>query len=224
MSTDNADLVAAIAVTRFGLGARPGEIAEARPNPKAWLKAQVTRPAAPQPAGPLEGSAARFAAFREYRQTSAPKVLAAEGTEAKAVITRQQAIGANEELLARTQLAARTEAPFAERWALFWANHFTVSATKAVTAPLVGPFEREVIRPHAFDTFESMLTASSAHPAMLLYLDQARSVGPGSMGIMRTRRVGQGKRDLGLNENLAREIMELHTVGLDSGYAQADVT
>jgi uncharacterized protein (DUF1800 family) len=224
LSTNNADLAAAIAVTRFGLGARPGEIATARENPKAWLKAQVTRPSAPQPEGPLEDSAARFAAYKEYRQTSSPKAIAVASGDAKALMTRQQAIGTNDELLARAQLAAHTDAPFAERWSLFWANHFTVSATKAATAPLVGPFEREVIRQHAFDTFESMLTASSAHPAMLLYLDQAQSVGPDSMGLMRARPAAAGRRDLGLNENLAREIMELHTVGLGSGYGQADVT
>lgn len=224
LSTDNADLSAAIAVTRFGLGGRPGEIAQARVNPKAWLKAQITRPSAPQPEGPLEDSATRFATYRDYRQTSAPKALAAGEIDAKAVMTRQQALGTNDELLARAQLAARTDAPFAERWALFWANHFTVSATKAATAPLVGPFEREVIRQHAFGAFEDMLTASSTHPAMLLYLDQAQSVGPDSPGVMRTRQALGPRRALGLNENLAREIMELHTVGLGSGYDQADVT
>jgi uncharacterized protein (DUF1800 family) len=227
LSTDNPDLNAAIAATRFGLGARPGEIARARSNPKAWLKAQITPPAAPQPAGNLEDSAARFVAYREFRQAGKGLKLAAGNGTPQELMNRQQVIGAGDELLARADLAARTDAPFAERWVMFWANHFTVSATKGVTAPLVGPFEREVIRKHAFDRFENLLVASSSHPAMLLYLDQAQSVGPNSPGLTWVSFRGtslQGKRSAGLNENLAREIMELHTVGVNGGYSQADVT
>jgi uncharacterized protein (DUF1800 family) len=226
--TDNPDLTAAIAVTRFGLGARPGEIAKARPNPKAWLKGQITPPAAPQPDGKLEGSATRFVAYQQFRQSGKNLKLAAGNGTPQELMNRQQVIGAGDELLARAQLASRTDAPFAERWVMFWANHFTVSAVKGITAPLVGPFEREVIRIHAFDRFESLLVASSSHPAMLLYLDQSQSVGPDSPGLMqvgfRGARQQLGKRSAGLNENLAREIMELHTVGVGAGYSQSDVT
>jgi uncharacterized protein (DUF1800 family) len=227
LSTDNPDLNAAIAVTRFGLGARPGEIAKARPNPKAWLKAQITPPSAPEPAGKLEDSATRFAAYQQFRKTRINLKLAAGAGTPQELMNRQQVVGAGDELLARAQLASRTDAPFAERWVMFWANHFTVSAIKGVAAPLVGPFEREVVRKHAFDRFETMLVASSSHPGMLLYLDQAQSVGPDSPGLMQVSRRGIGggaKRSAGLNENLAREIMELHTVGVNSGYGQADVT
>jgi uncharacterized protein (DUF1800 family) len=119
-------------------------------------------------------------------------------------------------MAARGRLAASTPAGFRERWALFWANHFTVSATKGQVAPIAGSFEREAIRPHVFGPFEDLLLASSQHPAMLLYLDQATSIGPNSQA-------GQ-RRKAGLNENLGREIMELHTVGVDAGYTQADVT
>jgi uncharacterized protein (DUF1800 family) len=121
-----------------------------------------------------------------------------------------------DEILARAGLAAATPAPFRERWTLFWANHFTVSTTKPEAAALAGPFEREAIRPHVFGRFEDLLVASSAHPGMLVYLDQARSAGPDSLA-------GE-RRNVGLNENLGREIMELHTVGPDAGYTQADVT
>jgi uncharacterized protein (DUF1800 family) len=124
--------------------------------------------------------------------------------------------GVAAEILARAQLAATTPAPFRERWALFWFNHFTVSTAKPAAAVLAGPFEREAIRPRVFGRFEELLYASSTHPAMLMYLDQERSTGPDSPGGLR--------RNAGLNENLAREIMELHTVGPDSGYTQADVT
>src|SRR6202034_3743447 len=128
---------------------------------------------------------------------------------------------AGADFLARAKLAATTDADFRERWALFWCNHFTVSATKLQTATLVGPFEDEAIRPHVFGRFEDMLVASSSHPGMLLYLDQAQSVGPDTIAAMFLSR---GGKQAGLNENLAREIMELHTVGVDAGYTQADVT
>ena len=126
------------------------------------------------------------------------------------------------DFLARARLATNTDAAFRERWALFWANHFTVSATKQITSVLIGPFEREAIRPHVFDSFENLLVASSTHPAMLTYLDQAPSIGPNSQAAGAAARRGNGKA--GLNENLAREILELHTVGIDAGYSQADVT
>jgi uncharacterized protein (DUF1800 family) len=119
-------------------------------------------------------------------------------------------------MLARAQLGATTPAGFRERWALFWANHFTVSAAKPRVAVLAGPFEREAIRPRVFGRFEDLLLASTTHPGMLLYLDQAASIGPDS--------VAGVSRKAGLNENLAREILELHTVGADAGYTQADVT
>jgi uncharacterized protein (DUF1800 family) len=83
-------------------------------------------------------------------------------------------------------------------------------------APLAGAFEREAIRPNVFGRFEDLLMASTRHPAMLIYLDQDASVGPNS------EVAGRGKK--GLNENLAREVMELHTVGVGAGYTQADVT
>ncbi len=96
---------------------------------------------------------------------------------------------------------------------------------KLQTAVLVGPFEREAIRPLVFGRFEALLAASTRHPAMLMYLDQAQSVGPGSQVAGLGRMGVPGLKALnGLNENLAREIMELHTLGVGSGYTQADVT
>jgi uncharacterized protein (DUF1800 family) len=110
---------------------------------------------------------------------------------------------------------------FNERLVMFWANHFALSADKnQIVRLLVGAYEREAIRPHVFGRFEDMLIAAETHPAMLVYLDNQQSTGPNS-------RAGQrGAKDTrrGLNENLAREIMELHTLGVGSGYTQADVT
>jgi uncharacterized protein (DUF1800 family) len=104
----------------------------------------------------------------------------------------------------------------------FWANHFAVSADKLPIVPMAGLLEFEAIRPHVLGKFSDMLLAVEQHPTMLLYLDQAQSIGPDS-------RAGQfiaarGRQKRGLNENLAREILELHTLGVRTGYTQADVT
>src|SRR4029450_8020189 len=120
------------------------------------------------------------------------------------------------EVGARTLAAIHSKAPLIERLTHFWSNHFTVSiAGKPVLAVLVGALEREAIRPHVAGRFHDMLRAVASHPAMLIYLDNATSVGPNS-------RAGRA-RDKGLNENLARELLELHTLGVDGGYTQQDV-
>ncbi|NIJ20620.1 uncharacterized protein (DUF1800 family) [Sphingomonas naasensis] len=122
---------------------------------------------------------------------------------------------------ARALTALTSPAPFVERLAHFWANHFAVSADKLEMVGLAGSLEFEAVRPHVLGKFGDMLHAVERHPAMLLYLDQAQSVGPNSaLGQLSGRR-GQ---KAGLNENLAREILELHTLGVRTGYSQADVT
>jgi uncharacterized protein (DUF1800 family) len=144
-----------------------------------------------------------------------------KGAKADPELRRLAAIPINElaaeEALARARLAATTGAGFRERWTLFWCNHFTVAAKNQDTMVAVGPFEREAIRPNVFKSFAELLLRSSMHPGMLLYLDQAQSIGPDSQA-------GQRRRGSGINENLGREIMELHSVGADAGYTQADVT
>ncbi len=121
------------------------------------------------------------------------------------------------------QEATTTERPFIERLTQFWANHFAVSIDKQFLAGLAGSFEREAIRPHVLGRFSDMLLAVESHPAMLIYLDNHLSVGPHSPAALRGER-RQSPRRIGINENLAREIMELHTLGVGSGYTQADVT
>jgi uncharacterized protein (DUF1800 family) len=126
---------------------------------------------------------------------------------------------------ARANAALISSAPFADRLTHFWANHFAVSADKLQVIGLSGLLEFEAIRPNLTRKFGDMLNAVEHHPAMLLYLDQAVSVGPNSAaGRFAARRPRANGRKLGLNENLAREIMELHTLGVRSGYTQADVT
>ena len=106
---------------------------------------------------------------------------------------------------------------FNERLVMFWTNHFAVSVKKnQQVGAIAGAYEREAIRPNVFGTFYDMVLAVETHPAMLIYLDNYQSIGPDSVGAK-----AGGK---GLNENLAREILELHTMGVGSGYTQADVT
>jgi uncharacterized protein (DUF1800 family) len=127
------------------------------------------------------------------------------------------------EATARLQHAATTDRPFIERLTQFWTNHFAVSIDKVAVLGLAGAFEREAIRPHVLGNFTDLLLAVERHPAMLLYLDNYLSVGPGSPLARRAAR-RQSERKIGINENLAREILELHTLGVNGGYRQADVT
>jgi len=212
------DTLAAIAATRFGLGARPGEIARITADPQGWLRAQVRPEAVPMPLNPVglpfPDSRARLVDFAAFK--AAEKAAGAD-TDRRRTSGEMFRQGIAAELLGRTSIATTTDAPFAERWALFWSNHFTVSTRKSQELDaLAASFEREAIRPHVFGRFETLLLASSRHPAMILYLDQQSSIGPNSKAGLR--------RTAGLNENLAREIMELHTLGVSAGYTQADVT
>jgi uncharacterized protein (DUF1800 family) len=123
---------------------------------------------------------------------------------------------------ARLSSALATDNPFAERLVHFWANHFAVSVDKLPVIGLAGLLEFEAIRPHLFGRFSDLLLAVEQHPAMLVFLDQAQSIGPNSqIGQIAAMRGGKQR---GLNENLAREVMELHTLGVRTGYSQADVT
>ena len=121
------------------------------------------------------------------------------------------------EALGRLQRATIADCGFVERLLVFWSNHFCISANKGPLARMwAGSFEREAIRPHVLGRFADMLQAVEQHPAMLFFLDNQQSLGPDS-------RAGQNRKR-GLNENLAREIMELHTLGVGGGYTQDDVT
>lgn len=217
MPAEPSELNAAIALGRFGYGARPGDVPLVAPDPVAWLEAQIAQNGAPNPPGEFPGAVEQLAAFDDYRRDSGRDgeetgASADRRRERRRALTQLSA----EAFLARARHAATTDAPFAERWAAFWANQITVSATKFQSAVFIDSYEREAVRPRVFGRFEDLLLACESHPAMLLYLDQAQSVGPGSAAGRR--------REAGLNENLARESMELHTLGADGGYSQQDVT
>jgi uncharacterized protein (DUF1800 family) len=203
-----------VATNRFGLGCRLGE-APPR-DPRAWLRAQIEAPdklAGTDLSGTAEALAlvaAQEASDHAMRPT-APGAAADPAPRPRPVGDRlRQEI---KDLLAN---ALVTDAPFRERLVWFWANHFTIAARGLVPCACAGAYVREAIRPHVTGRFADMLLAVMRHPAMLAYLDQAQSIGPDS--------VAGEKRHTGLNENLARECLELHTVSPASGYTQADVT
>ena len=153
---------------------------------------------------------------REEALANLPPALREKYAESRAVLGQDIAV--------RVNLAVSSPAPLMERLVHFWANHFSVSVGKIGTQVAVGDHEFSAIRPHVLGRFSDMLEAATLHPAMLLYLDQFQSVGPNSPAQRRRaqRQGTDGPR--GLNENLAREILELHTLGVGSGYSQADVT
>ncbi len=212
---------AAIALNRFGLGARADEPLPA--DPKASLLAQFSRyealPAAWAGESDAVALATRFASTRNA--TTTPDPATKRATEQS--IRRAGNDAYRSAVSARLTSALTTPAPFIERLVHFWANHFAVSVDKGPVSAYAGAFERDAIRPHVLGRFEDMLVAVEQHPAMQLFLDQARSVGPDSPAALRAEARNPTNRR-GLNENLAREIMELHTLGVRTGYTQADVT
>jgi uncharacterized protein (DUF1800 family) len=228
-------LSSAIAANRFGLGAKPGELAQIGSQPRDWLFAQLSG-AAPLLTGPeLHSSAETLARGLEVRrELRAAKRAAAEATsdpddKANAVAAVMK-IGQVyrpiyiAEATARLRQGVTTDRPFVERLTYFWTNHFAVSIDKNLVLGLAGSLEREAIRPNVLGHFSDMLLAVERHPAMLLYLDNHLSVGPHSRAAgLLARRQGSQRR-VGINENLARETLELHTLGVGGGYTQADVT
>lgn len=243
-----------VALNRFGFGARggaSGDILNAASDPRGFVKAELGRPngvllelpglqSTPALGQAMfayqdEVKAARAAAAKVATATPEPMKVAAGDAPPPptATMTVQPDVPKpppmppqppnvvqntfRNEALARIQRATIAECGFIERLVVFWSNHFCISANKGEPARIwAGSFEREAIRPHVLGRFSDMLKAVEQHPAMLFFLDNQQSIGPQS-------KAGQnGKR--GLNENLAREIMELHTLGVGSGYSQDDVT
>ena len=200
------------ALNGFGLGARPGERGRVG-DPRSWLRAQLkgSAPVLPPPAGASAAEiTAALTAFREAGQDRSAR------QEAR---RRLVAIAAAE---SRAALSARvaSDRAFLERLVAFWSNHLCVSTgAKILVAPLAGSYEREAIRPHVLGRFSDMVLASAKHPAMLVYLDNSQSIGPNSRG----SRAGRRGQRRGLNENYARELLELHTLGVNGGYTQQDV-
>ena len=227
---------AALALHRFGFGPTGDSIAAIAADPRGAVLAELERPNAGRVEAdlPSSGEAARavfdFRAARRAQQklalrlektantgedalTEFGKSLAPAGDSAPHEPPLPQRLLLREAQV-RFDAATGADIGFVERLVWFWSNHFCISADKIVA--MAGPYEREAIRPHVLGRFADMLLAVESHPAMLFYLDNVESMGPDSIAGI--------NRDKGLNENLARETLELHTLGVRSGYTQADVT
>ena len=228
---------AAIALSRFGLGARPGDVEVIAADPKGAISAEIAQRTLSMPASPdllptpsllqqlfslydarnkaaqaqnLQGHAASSALVEGLPASRIPIDLSKLPNPVARVFLAE----------AKARFAGTIHEPrigFGERLVMFFANHFAISRAKSESVGiLAGAFEREAIRPYVFGKFADMLLAVETHPAMLGYLDNQLSIGPESVAGKASKR--------GLNENLARETLELHTLGVDGGYTQADVT
>jgi uncharacterized protein (DUF1800 family) len=221
-------------LSRATFGPRPGELARVRAlGAAAWLEQQLDPEriddtavdAALQSLGSLRMSIPELLReyprldpkLREHVQTG--EMTRRELLERYPAEKRPQRIVA-ELAAARMVRAVASERQLQEVMVDFWFNHFNVFAPKGAVRWYVGDYERTVIRPHALGTFPDLVRASAQHPAMLFYLDNWLSVKPDF-----TVPIGPNRgRKAGLNENYARELMELHTLGVDGGYTQKDVT
>ena len=195
-----------ILAQRFGFGLRMGH------PPPAAPAAQLDGPdtmAARYPGDSVADLLTGHLAFRQSRRAHGPEHPETEALRRNLI---QADTAAVQRAIAR---ALASPAPFRERLVQFWANHFTTRANARILRATVSAHVDQAIRPHVTGRFAPMLRAAILHPAMLRFLDQPRSVGPGSP-------FGQ-RRGRGLNENLAREVLELHTLGVQGGYGQGDV-
>ena len=204
------------ALNRFGLGARRGERQRVS-DPRLWLRAQIDGGAPTFQAPEVASPGAIGDALRGVRMLG-------QGSEQQRRDARRRLVElGTSEVRAALRARVTSDRPFVERLVAFWSNHLCVSAgAKVLVAPLAGSYERDVIRPHVLGRFEDLVLASAKHPAMLVYLDNFQSIGPGSPGARAGQRRANGARR-GLNENYARELLELHTLGVNGGYTQQDV-
>ncbi|MBD8903367.1 DUF1800 family protein [Methylobacterium sp. WL19] len=230
------------AVGRFGLGCGAIDLS-AVDDPRGYVRAQLDMPLT-VPEAKLMSSSDQLQAMMQRRQIARQRreamadtgsgnakvkqdgaMAMAPGTEPsmaggmmepETAVTQAPTTKNPDELIAWLRLAAATKAPLHERLFLHWSNHFTVGAGKGKSSLTAGSFQREAIRPFILSRFHDMAKAAILHASMLYYLDNASSIGPDS-------KVGRIKKS-GLNENLGREVLELHTLGVDGGYSQADVT
>ncbi|MEH0166274.1 DUF1800 domain-containing protein [Roseateles microcysteis] len=247
----SADEKALHALNRLGYGPRPSDITAIRQHgAERWLQSFLAAQLEPAKLAPPEALKARLAALDTQRLSQGELIgRYREATQANRVARREAAAmdgkadnakvqeaqaNARRELVrpvlaqagqARLLRAIDSPAQLEEVLVEFWFNHFNVFAGKGPVSVLVGSYEREAIRPFVLGRFRDMLAATAKHPAMLIYLDNVQSVKTGYQPPGRQARANPNAQRLtGLNENYARELMELHTLGVDGGYSQRDVT
>jgi len=209
-----------MAGNRFGLGLRQGEADSVGKDPSAWLLNQLQGIAQVPAALAASGDSATnlVAALQARRLVQQLQNSGAEPSPEERAVLRADRLAQNRQPVLRMLQAITTQAPFAERLVRFWSNHFSVTqggGIKLTLRRIALPYENEAIRAKLGGSFENLVLAVVRHPAMLIYLDNQVSAGPNSQ---------QGRqRGLGLNENFARELLELHTLGVNGGYTQEDV-
>ena len=199
-----------IAVHRFGLGPKPAEINHIASDPRGWLVEQIEAvPDPPESMRDLSPTSENVLDVYEAYSISVAELVRRIRTDYQAIWKR--------EAKARLASAIATELPFRERLVWFWGNHFTVSGRKSSATGMAGGYEREAVRPHVTGKFRDLLLHAISHPGMIHFLDNVNSVG------LQSNAAAVGTEGLGPNENLAREILELHTIGVNAGYTQTDV-
>ena len=204
---------AIIALKRFGLGQRTDEVRLISQDPQSWLLDQLERPEGLQITPAPVSSAQAWQRFRVFAVARRKARKRGDMATANSLVRPQFY---RQDIQAHIAHAVATQTPFLERLCWFWSNHFCISAAKNPSVrAMAGGYEREAIRPFVLGNFRDMLQAVVRHPAMLIYLDNIKSYGPNSKAGIR--------RNKGLNENLAREILELHTLGVNGGYNQQDI-
>ena len=219
-----------IVANRFGLGAKPGDLQQIGNNPREWLLTQIEQP---QPlsksTGEVPDSKTALSLFFDFRNTN--RNMARNGSN-NVEINPNEVMKLGQQLRplylkhvsARAIQAIRTETPFYERLVHFWSNHFAVSVKSPQMLGIVGAFEFEAIRQNITGNFYDLLLAVEKHPTVLTFLDNQFSIGANSTLAKQAKRGRRRNRKFDINENLAREILELHTMGVSSGYTQEDVT
>ncbi len=199
------DTRSAVAAIRFGLGRRPQD-PEPR-DPLAWLDRQIG------PVGPMLGGGPPPLSFQDalglYHQVTVRE-------KGDAIARRELARRTTEDATGWTAHCLASEAPFQDRLTNYWLNHFTISRRVSSAGVFIGPYLRDVVRTNLFGRFSDMVLGTARNPGMIIYLSNGTSTGPNSPTGLRRQR--------GLNENLARETLELHTLSPAGGYTQADVT
>lgn len=219
-----------LALNRFGLGARANQ--KISGSAESHLRRQLDKfdprpteiaalPSLPQLADHYRRFQGETRAFREAKRNRSAGNAQEQAAQKKKLARKGLQVKYIDAVNARLSAARQTENDFAERLVHFWANHFAISIDKPIVILVAGNYEFDAIRPHIMGKFSDLLLNAVNHTGMLLYLDQAQSIGPGSALAQDINK--RRKRKFGLNENLAREILELHTLGVRSGYSQNDI-
>ncbi|GAB3404010.1 DUF1800 domain-containing protein [Massilia agilis] len=214
-------------LNRLGYGPRPGDVERVtQMGVQRYIDAQLHPESIPLP----QDLSARLAAnetvnrsagdaLREYNELRKEVRDEEEGAKQR----RRAALAKATRETAEARLLGAIDSPrqLEEVMVDFWFNHFNVFAGKGIDRALIASYERDAIRPYALGSFRDLLGATAKHPAMLFYLDNVVSTS-NEFGAEQAKKGAKGPR--GLNENYARELMELHTLGVDGGYTQKDVT